>query len=76
MNRNRRDLLKRAVSALEIAEKCVNSALEEEQDCLDNLPESLEGSARYEKMELAIGGLEEAIENIDRAKDCITEASL
>ena len=75
MNKNRRDLLKRAVSALETAEGYVNTALDQEQDCFDNLPENLEGSERYEKMEAAIEKLEEAIENIDGAKTCIEEAS-
>lgn len=75
MNKARRDLLKRAISALETASSYVSYALDQEQDCLDNLPENLESSERYEKMETAIEKLEEAIENIDGAKTCIEEAS-
>jgi hypothetical protein len=75
MNKRRRDILKRAVSALETAENFINSALDEEKDCLYNCPENLEGSEKYEKMETAIDKLEEAIENVDEAKNCIEEAS-
>lgn len=75
MNNTRRALLKRAVSALEMAASYVNSALDQEQDCLDDLPENLAGGERYGKMETAIEKLGEAIENIDGAKACIEEAS-
>lgn len=75
MNKARRDLLKQAVAALDTAEAYINSALEQEQDCLDNMPENLEYSDRYEKMETAIEQLEGAIEGIDDVRNCIEEAS-
>ncbi|MBP5462709.1 MAG: hypothetical protein J6Y20_11400 [Lachnospiraceae bacterium] len=75
MNRARRELLKRAVAALEEADGFVNTALDEEQDCLDNMPENLSESERYEKMENAIGHLEDALENISSAMECIECAS-
>ena len=43
--------------------------------CLDNMPENLQSSERYEKMEAAIDSLEAAIESIDSAKESIGEAS-
>lgn len=76
MNKNRRDLLKLAVQMLEKASDYVSQALEGEQDCLDNMPENLQYSEKYEKMEAAIDNLEEAVESIDSAKESIEEASL
>ena len=51
MNNKRRDLLKLAVQLLERASGYVSQALDAEQDCLDNMPENLQSSERYEKME-------------------------
>lgn len=75
MNNIRRDLLKRAIAALEAAEHFVDMALEGEQDSLDNIPENLSESERYEKMESAIELLEEALEHITDARDNIDEAT-
>ena len=75
MNKARRDLLKRAISALKSAEEYTNTALEEEQDCLDNMPENLSDSERYSKMEDAIEQLEDALNNISAAMECIERAS-
>lgn len=51
MNRVRRELLKTANNYLEKASDLVSTALDQESDCLDNMPENLEASDRYEKME-------------------------
>lgn len=75
MNNKRRDLLKLAVQHLDTASSYVSRALDSEQDCLDNMPENLQASERYEKMESAIDSLEAAIEDIDRAKESIEDAS-
>lgn len=75
MNSKRRDTLKLAIGYLEKASGCVSKALDEEQDCLDNLPENLQDSERYQKMEVAIDKLEDAAEQIDSAKESIEEAS-
>lgn len=75
MNNKRRDSLKLAVQLLERASGYVSQALDAEQDCLDNMPENLQSSERYEKMEAAIDSLEAAIESIDSAKESIEDAS-
>lgn len=75
MNKERRNLLKTASSFLDKAIDAINEARDDEQDCLDNLPENLQGSERYETMESAIESLEEALDKIDEAKDCIEDAS-
>lgn len=60
---------------LECASNIVSRVLDEEQDCLDNMPENLQSSEKYERMEAAIDKLEETIEQIDIAKENIDEAS-
>ncbi len=75
MNNKRRGTLNEAKILLERASNIVSTVLDEEQDCLDNMPENLQMSERYERMEDAIDRLESAIEQIDGAKDSINEAS-
>lgn len=74
MNKARRNLLRAAEAALETAEQYISSAIDGEEDCFDNVPENLQCGERYEKMELTIDKLTEAIENITNARDCISEA--
>lgn len=75
MNNKRRDLLKNAVRFLDSASDMVQQALDQEEDCLDNMPENLQMSDRYESMEAAIDCLNDAVANIDMAKEKIEEAS-
>lgn len=58
---------------LERASGIVSKVLEEEEDCLDNMPENLQMSEKYEMMESAIDRLEDAIEQIDDARENIEE---
>lgn len=75
MNDKRRQLLRRASAYLDDAERLVSSALDEEQDSLDAMPEQFECTDRYEKMEEAIALLEDAIENISAARDKVDDAA-
>lgn len=74
MNNKRRELLRSAVVLMERVSGIVSRALEEEQDCLDNMPENLLDSDRCQKMDLAIDRLDEASEQIDKIIECIEEA--
>lgn len=74
MNKKRRALLESATEYLSKAANIIETASEQESDCLDNMPENLQGSERYEKMESVIGFLEDALEHVENAKDCIAEA--
>ena len=49
----------------------VDSVCDKEQDCLDNYPENLQGTERYERMEDAVDNLNDALENIDEARERI-----
>ena len=74
MNNKRRELLRKALMSLDIAEGQISTALDEENDCLSNMPENLEDSERYEKMELTIEYLEDALSGLDEARNNIEHA--
>ena len=57
------------------ASAIIDAARDGEQDALDNMPENLEGTDRYEKMEIAVDNMEDAIEKIDRVVELLTYAS-
>lgn len=67
--------MKRASALLGTASGLVSTALEQEEDVLDNMPENLQGSERYEKIEAAVDLLNDASECIDSAIEKINEAS-
>lgn len=75
MNNKRRSKIKEAIEHLERADTIVSNALDDEQDCLYNMPENLEGSDRYEQMEDAVYLLEQASNLIEEAKDKLEDAS-
>ncbi|WP_304432874.1 hypothetical protein [Acutalibacter muris] len=52
----------------------VDTVCDKEQDCVDNYPENLQGTERFERMEDAVDNLNEALEKIDDAKSCIQAA--
>lgn len=67
--------MKRASALLGTASGLVSTALEQEEDALDNMPENLQGSERYEKTEAAVDLLNDASEYIDSAIEKINDAS-
>lgn len=76
MNNARREKLKTAADFVSRAKELVDSSLDEETDALDSLPENLEGSERYTKMENAADCLEDASQNLEEALENILEAML
>ena len=74
-NKRRSTLLQLAVPLLQKASDYVSQVLDVEEDALDNIPENLCGSERYEKIESAIYNLEDAIDSIDNAKESIEAAA-
>lgn len=74
MNKKRRELLKSAMPFLTHAANIIERAAEQESDCLDNIPESLQDTDRYEKMERAVENLEAALEHIENAQECLLES--
>ena len=75
MNNQKREKLKLAREYLSKASGIVSSVLDNEQDCLDNMPDNLQYSDKYEKMETAISKLEEGLDNIEASEECLEEAA-
>ena len=76
MNQRRRALLRSAQEHLEKAETIIQMAVDQEQDAMDSLPENLQGSEQYEKMESAVDSLEAALDHINDAKESLEDAVL
>lgn len=74
MNKEKRNDLLSAIKLLENAKNVVERVRDKEQDCLDNMPENLEGSERYINMETAIDLMDSAVDAIYEACDSIGEA--
>lgn len=74
MNKVRRSKLHEACRLLGQAATIVERAKDEEQDCLDGLPENLQSSERAEAMADAIAEMDEAIDKINEATENIDRA--
>lgn len=75
MNKKKRDKLSDAIRLLDNASDIVNDVYDDESDALGNLPENLEWSDRYQKMENCVSYLEDAVSMIDEATGMLREAS-
>lgn len=74
MNSARRDALRGALRKLTDVQTTVSVVCDKEEDCLDNYPENLQGTERYEQAEDAVDSLNDALEKLDEAKECIQNA--
>lgn len=74
MDNKRRSSLKEAIQLLTRVSMMVDTVCDKEQDCVDNYPENLQSTERFERMEDAVENLNEALEKIDDAKSCIQAA--
>lgn len=68
MNKQRRETIRRAIGFLERAHSLLQDALYEERDAMENIPENLQSSDRYEEMDRAVDSLEDAVSSLDEAK--------
>ena len=73
MNKQRRDILRQALIALDTAESRISDSMNDEQSALDNLPESFQDSDRGAAFEDNIDRLSDAIDLIGQAYDLIEE---
>ena len=76
MNNERRKKLRHVIELLDTADMSLNTVLEQEEDCLYNIPESFQDTDRYIKMEDCISKIEDAIEGIEYVRNSITDASM
>lgn len=74
MNNERRNKLRDAVRKLSDVQSVIESVCDKEEDCLDNYPENLQGTERYERTETAVDSLNDALEKLDDAKEYIQTA--
>lgn len=74
MNKIRRKQLAAIQSKIAELQEMLEALHDEEQEAIDNMPESLWGSDRYEAMEEAASNIELAIDSIGDAVDYIEEA--
>ena len=74
MNEKRRVQLRNALTMMSSAASIIDAVCDKEQDCLDNYPENLQGTERFERMEDAVESLNDALEKIDEAKEFVSVA--
>lgn len=74
MNKRRRARLTDAVKHLDAAAEIISNVADEEQDSMDNMPENLQGSERYEASEEAVDNLNDALDGISDVKESVNSA--
>jgi len=81
MNKERRkelnkasELLSDAQSKIQEARDIIECANGDEQSYLDNMPENLQGSDKYEVAESAIESMEEALNSLEEIDSSLDEA--
>lgn len=74
MNKARRKMIEEVIAGLEDLIGQAEAIRDEEQEALENIPESLRGSERYEQSEAAVSALEDAISSMEEASCSIEES--
>lgn len=69
MNKERRKAITNAIDKLNEAITELETCRDEEQEYLDNMPENLQGSEKYDLAEQAVSYLDDAIDSISEAID-------
>ena len=67
MNADRRKRVKGSISVLAAEAETIQEILDEEQEAMDCVPESFQGSAKFADMEDAADCLEQAISSLEDA---------
>ena len=65
MNNDRRKRLSKTIEMLNNAESEIESVLDDENDCMSNYPENLQGTDAYADMEEAVDTLGEAQSSLE-----------
>ena len=74
MNKARRIRLREVDKMLSESIRIIEHINDLEQDSIDNTPENLQNTERYERMEDIVDQLNEAVDYIGQAKDNLQEA--
>lgn len=75
MNARRRKDINSVIEKLDELKSQIEDIMQEEQDALDNLPESLQYGERGERMQSAIDALEYATDSVQEVIDNLNEAT-
>lgn len=75
MNQERRKRLEEAAAKLAEAREIIEAVRDEEQDAFDNMPESLQGGERGEKMEHAASLLDDLAGDLETSIETLNEAA-
>ncbi len=75
MNKERRKEINQIIAELEDLKSRIESVLEEEQEYLDNMPESFQDGEKGEKAQAAIDALEYAVQSIEETFDNLNTAA-
>lgn len=76
MNKARRRSIENVLNQLRDLQTSVEKLRDEEQEYLDNIPENLQGSKRYEESERAADSLDSAYDSIEEACGNLEDAML
>ncbi len=74
MNKDRRKAIAALISQIEEVKSAIEGIRDEEQQSLDNLPESMQEGGLGQKMTEAVDNLESAMDTIDEAVSSLEEA--
>lgn len=74
MDKRRRERLRDALRSVEAIVAILQGVCDKEENCMDNYPENLQGTEKYEKMEDAVEHLNDAIDKLEEARDSISAA--
>jgi hypothetical protein len=73
MNKGRRKELSKAHDLLDQVKEILSAVKDEEEEALGNMPESLQGSEKGEKMDSTVNDLDDLVSTLDEAQNTITE---
>ena len=74
MNKQRRARIEEIVNQIGVLLYDLEEIRDEEQEYMDNMPENLQGSEKYEIAEEVVSNLESAIDSLNDAVDYANEA--
>ena len=73
MNKARREMIRKVIEALDDARVMLDEIREEEEDYMNNIPENLTGSERYEKAEESVYNMEDAVSTLEEMVSTLEE---
>ena len=73
MNKIRREAIRKVIEAISDARIMLDELREEEEDYMNNIPENLTGSERYEKAEEAVYAMEDAVSSLEEIESALEE---